>query len=115
LLARVVMIAARAWFLQSSRHGLAMPPTAFAQQVAESRGISVKPVFAMAWAISAVVAAVAGVVVAVVNGVSAGLSVYGIKVFPAVILRGGRRIVGAGPGRRGLGLRGNIRPLRPRA
>jgi len=43
----------------------------FSQQVAQSLGISVKSVFAMAWAISATVSAVAGVVVAVVNGVSA--------------------------------------------
>ena len=84
-----------AWFFQSSKHGLAMRATAFDQQVAQSLGISVKSVFAMAWAISAVVSAVAGVVVAVVNGVSAGLSVYGIKVFPAVILGGLDSIVGA--------------------
>ena len=39
--------------------------------------------------------AVAGVIVAVVNGVSAGLSGYGIKVFPAVILGGLDSIAGA--------------------
>ena len=49
-----------------------MRATAFNQQVAQSLGISVKTVFAMAWAISATVSAVAGVVVAVVNGVSLG-------------------------------------------
>jgi branched-chain amino acid transport system permease protein len=91
----VAMMAAMAWFFHASKHGLAMRATAFDQQVAQSLGIPVKNVFAMAWAISAVVSAVAGVVVAVVNGVSAGLSVYGIKVFPAVILGGLDSIVGA--------------------
>jgi branched-chain amino acid transport system permease protein len=95
LVVSAAMMAAMAWFFQSSKHGLAMRATAFDQQVAQSLGISVKAVFAMAWAISAVVSAVAGVVVAVVNGVSAGLSVYGIKVFPAVILGGLDSIVGA--------------------
>jgi branched-chain amino acid transport system permease protein len=95
LVVSVVMMAAMAWFFHSSKHGLAMRATAFDQQVAQSLGISVKSVFAMAWAISAVVSAVAGVVVAVVNGVSAGLSVYGIKVFPAVILGGLDSIAGA--------------------
>ena len=95
LVVSVVMMAAMAWFFHSSKHGLAMRATAFDQQVAQSLGISVKTVFAMAWAISAVVSAVAGVVVAVVNGVSAGLSVYGIKVFPAVILGGLDSIGGA--------------------
>ena len=91
----LLMMAALAWFFQYSKHGLAMRATAFNQQVAQSLGISVKNVFAMAWAISAVVSSVAGIVVGVVNGVSSALSFYGIKVFPAVILGGLDSIVGA--------------------
>jgi branched-chain amino acid transport system permease protein len=89
------LMGAMAWFFKASRYGLAMRATAFDQQVAQSLGIPVRSVFAMAWAISAVVSAVAGVVVAVVNGVSGGLSAYGIKVFPAVILGGLDSIAGA--------------------
>ena len=95
LAASLLIMAAMAWFFNASRHGLAMRATAYDQQAAQSLGISVKNVFAMAWAISAVVSAVAGMVVSVVNGVSAGLSAYGIKVFPAVILGGLDSIVGA--------------------
>ena len=95
LVVSVAMMSAMAWFFHSSKYGLAMRATAFNQQVAQSLGISVKTVFAMAWAISAVLSAVAGVIVAVVNGVSAGLSSYGIKVFPAVILGGLDSIAGA--------------------
>ncbi len=95
LIVSVAMIAGMAWFFQSSKHGLAMRATAFDQQVAQSLGISVKSVFAMSWAISATVSAVAGVVVAAVNGVSSGLSIYGIKVFPATILGGLDSIGGA--------------------
>jgi len=95
LVVSLAMMAAMAWFFQASKHGLAMRATAFDQQVAQSLGISVKNVFAMSWAISATVSAVAGVVVAVVNGVSSGLSIYGIKVFPAVILGGLDSIAGA--------------------
>jgi branched-chain amino acid transport system permease protein len=91
----LALMAGMAWFFRSSKYGLAMRATAFNQQVAQSLGVPVKTVFAMAWAISAVVSAVAGVVVAVVNGVSAGLSAYGIKVFPAVILGGLDSIAGA--------------------
>jgi branched-chain amino acid transport system permease protein len=91
----LAMMAGMAWFFRSSKYGLAMRATAFNQQVAQSLGVPVKTVFAMAWAISAVVSAVAGVVVAVVNGVSAGLSAYGIKVFPAAILGGLDSIAGA--------------------
>jgi branched-chain amino acid transport system permease protein len=72
-----------------------MRATAFNQQVAQSLGISVRNVFALAWAISAVVSSVAGIVVGIVNGVSSALSLYGIKVFPAVILGGLDSVVGA--------------------
>ncbi|MBK1663078.1 branched-chain amino acid ABC transporter permease [Rhodospirillum rubrum] len=83
------------YFFRYSRHGLAMRATAFDQQAAQSLGISVKRVFAMAWAISAMVSALAGVVMGMVNGVSSALSFVGIKVFPAVILGGLDSIVGA--------------------
>ena len=83
------------YFFKYSRMGLAMRATAFDQQVAQSLGISVKQVFALSWAISAMVSALAGVVIGMVNGVSSALSFFGIKVFPATILGGLDSIVGA--------------------
>lgn len=108
LVVSVIMMLGMAWFFKASKYGLAMRATAFNQQVAQSLGISVKSVFAMAWAISAVVSAVAGVVVAVVNGVSFGLAAYGIKVFPAVILGGLDSIAGAVVGGIIIGLLENV-------
>lgn len=108
LVVSATMIAGMAWFFKVSKYGLAMRATAFNQQVAQSLGISVKSVFAMAWAISATVSAVAGVVVAVVNGVSAGLAAYGIKVFPAAILGGLDSVGGAVIGGIIIGLLENI-------
>lgn len=95
LVVSVLVMAGFAWFFKYSRMGLAMRATAFNQQVAQSLGISVKNVFAMAWAISAMVSALAGVVVGMVNGVSGALSFFGIKVFPAVIVGGLDSIIGA--------------------
>ena len=57
LVVSVLMMAGMAWFFKVSKYGLAMRATAFNQQVAQSLGISVKSVFAMAWAISATVSA----------------------------------------------------------
>jgi branched-chain amino acid transport system permease protein len=91
----LVIMAAFYYFFRFSKAGLAMRATAFNQQVAQSLGISVKNVFAGAWAISAVVSALAGIVIGMVNGVSSALSFFGIKVFPAVILGGLDSIVGA--------------------
>jgi len=95
LVISVVIMVGFYFFFKYSKMGLAMRATAFDQQVAQSLGISVKTVFAMAWAISAMVSALAGVVVGMVNGVSQALAFFGIKVFPAVILGGLDSIVGA--------------------
>lgn len=95
LVVSVIIMVGFAWFFKFSRLGLAMRATAFNQQVAQSLGISVKSVFAMAWAISAMVSALAGVVVGMVNGVSSALSFFGIKVFPAVIVGGLDSVIGA--------------------
>ena len=59
LVISVLIMVGFAWFFRSSKHGLAMRATAFDQQVAQSLGVSVPRVFAMSWAISAVVSAVA--------------------------------------------------------
>lgn len=91
----VIIMIAFYIFFKRSRWGLAMRATAHDQQVAQSLGISVKNVFAMAWAISAVVSGVAGIVLGMVNAVSNGLAIIGIKVFPATIVGGLDSIVGA--------------------
>ncbi|QKV17000.1 branched-chain amino acid ABC transporter permease [Oricola thermophila] len=90
----VVIMGAFYAFFRFSKCGLAMRATAFDQQVAQSLGISVKQVFAMAWAISAVVSGIAGIVIGLVNSVSSSLAIIGIKVFPAVILGGLDSIIG---------------------
>ena len=91
----VIIMVAFYIFFKRSRWGLAMRATAYDQQVAQSLGISVKNVFAMAWAISAVVSGVAGIVLGMVNTVSNSLAFIGIKVFPAAIVGGLDSIVGA--------------------
>lgn len=106
--AAVVGMAAFAWFFKYSRLGLAMRATAFNQQVAQSLGVSIQRIFIVSWAISALVSGVAGVVVGVVNGISPGLSMFGIKVFPAVILGGLDSIVGAIVGGIIIGLLENV-------
>jgi len=104
----ICIMVAFALFFKYSRLGLAMRATAFDQQVAQSLGISVKQMFALSWAILAMVSALAGVVVGIVNGVSAALSFFGIKVFPAVILGGLDSIIGAVVGGLIIGLLENL-------
>lgn len=75
-------------FFQRSRHGIAMRAVADDQQAALTVGISVRRVFALAWALAAVSALIGGVMLADVTEVSGRLATFGLLVFPVVILGG---------------------------
>jgi len=92
----VVLLVAFSLFFKRSRYGIAMRATAFSQQVALSMGISVRHMFALAWAIAAVVSAIGGILLgAVRTGVDQSLALIGLKVLPVVILGGLDSILGA--------------------
>jgi branched-chain amino acid transport system permease protein len=83
-------------FFKYSRYGIAMRATAFSQQVALSMGISVRSMFALAWAIAAVVSAIGGILLgAVRTGVDQSLALIGLKVLPVAILGGLDSVPGA--------------------
>ena len=66
------------------------------QRAALSLGVHVKRVFALSWAIAALVAGMSGMVLGIINGVNVhDLSAIGLKVFPVVILGGLDSIGGA--------------------
>jgi branched-chain amino acid transport system permease protein len=91
----VVMLILFTLFFKYSKLGIAMRATADDQQAAMSMGISVKTIFAVAWAIAAIVSAVGGVLLGNINGVNASLSAIGLKVLPVAILGGLDSIPGA--------------------
>lgn len=92
----VVLLAAFSVFFKRSRFGVAMRATAFSQQVALSMGIPVRHMFALAWAIAAVVSAIGGILLgAVRTGVDQSLALIGLKVLPVVILGGLDSVLGA--------------------
>ncbi len=75
-------------FFQRSRHGIAMRAVADDQQAAMTVGVSVRRVFALAWALAAISAVLAGIIVANLFGVSGEIALFGLLVFPVVILGG---------------------------
>lgn len=83
------------WFFTKSRAGIALRAIADDQQVSMAMGIDVKRYFALAWAISGVVALLGGLVWGNAIGVDVQLALLGLKVFPVVILGGLDSIVGA--------------------
>lgn len=82
-------------FFKKSKIGIAMRAVASDQQAALSMGIDVKKIFALSWAIAAVVSTVGGVFLGNINGINTSLSYFGLKVFPVVILGGLDSIGGA--------------------
>lgn len=73
-------------FFKKSKIGIAMRTVASDQQAALSMGIDVKRIFALSWAIAAVVSSIGGILIGNINGINTSLSQFGLKVFPVVIL-----------------------------
>jgi len=83
-------------FFKYSSQGIFMRSVADNQKAALSLGVHVQRVFALSWAIAALVAGMSGIVLGVMNGINVhDLSAIGLKVFPVVILGGLDSIGGA--------------------
>jgi len=84
------------FFFKYSSQGIYMRSVADHQPAALSLGVNVRRVFALSWAIAAVVCAMSGIVLGIINGINVHqLSAIGLKVFPGVILGGLDSIGGA--------------------
>lgn len=82
-------------FYQRTRVGLAMRATAESHQVSQARGINVRNIFSLTWAVGGVVAVVGGILLGYRLGISQFLSLIGLKAFPAVLFGGLDSIPGA--------------------
>ena len=83
-------------FFKYSAQGIYMRSVADNQPAALSLGVHVRRVFALSWAIAALVCAMSGIVLGIINGINVhDLSAIGLKVFPVVILGGLDSISGA--------------------
>jgi len=83
-----IVLTAFTIFFRRSRHGIAMRAVADDQQAAMTMGISVRRIFAMAWALAAISALIAGVLLGDISNVDQNLAAFGLLVFPVVILGG---------------------------
>ncbi len=91
-----VLVGALTLFFRQNRDGIAMRAVADDQQAALSMGISVKRIWAVAWAIAAMTAALGGMILAsILGGVGGDIATIGLFVFPVVILGGLDSILGA--------------------
>jgi len=84
------------FFFKYSSQGIYMRSVADNQRAAMALGVHVRRVFALSWAIAALVCAMSGIVIGIITGINVHeVSDIGIKVFPVVILGGLDSIGGA--------------------
>ncbi len=83
------------FFFKFSSTGIAMRAVADDQQAAQSMGINIKKIFAISWMVAALVAGIGGILIGNMNGINVSLGMFGLKVFPAVILGGLDSVPGA--------------------
>jgi branched-chain amino acid transport system permease protein len=82
-------------FFARTKIGLGMRATAEDHQLAQLKGVNVKFVFALTWAIAGVLGAIAGILLGHRMGVSLSLVFVGFRVIPVVLLGGLDSITGA--------------------
>jgi branched-chain amino acid transport system permease protein len=96
LIIGIIFLIIFGFFFKYSSQGIYMRSVADNQPAALSLGVHVRRVFALSWAIAALVCAMSGIVLGIINGVNVhNLSAIGLKVFPVVILGGLDSIGGA--------------------
>jgi branched-chain amino acid transport system permease protein len=109
LIVSVIIFIVAAFLYQRTHIGLSMRATAESHMLAQSKGIRVHTIFALTWAVSAIVCSLAGIILSDVLALgiteSAGV-VY--KAFPAILLGGLESILGALVGGLVIGLAENI-------
>jgi branched-chain amino acid transport system permease protein len=92
----IIFLVIFGFFFKYSSQGIYMRSVADNQPAALSLGVHVRRVFAMSWAIAALVCAISGIILGIMNGINVhDISVMGLKVFPVVILGGLESIGGA--------------------
>jgi branched-chain amino acid transport system permease protein len=91
----LIAFAAFVAFFRYTNVGLAMRATAENQQLAQSVGLRVRIILAVAWAIAALLAMVAGVLQGGATSLSQNLPLLALSAFPAVLLGGLESVEGA--------------------
>jgi branched-chain amino acid transport system permease protein len=91
----MVLFGGFAIFFAKTKIGLGMRATAEDHQLAQLKGINVKFVFALTWAIAGVLGAITGILIGHRMGVSLSLAFVGFRVIPVVLLGGLDSITGA--------------------
>jgi branched-chain amino acid transport system permease protein len=96
IVASVIAVAGLGVFFRFTPYGLAMRATASGIEAALAQGINVRRMFALAWAVAAVLAVIAGVFLSYRQPfVSPTMSLIALAAIPAIVIGGMDSLVGA--------------------
>ena len=107
-LCTIVLLGLLLIFFKKHRTGLVMRAVAEGHMVAQSMGIKVSSVIAIAWMVSGMISAVSGVFLGSIINVNVGLTEIALKALPAAIVGGLESIPGAVIGGLLIGVAGSI-------
>lgn len=93
--AAIALLLGFVWFFTRTRWGISMQATADDEVAALSLGVSVRWVYALAWAIAFMAAGVGGALLGNINGLNISVGTLGLLVLPAVVLGGLNSVPGA--------------------
>lgn len=93
--AAIILLCVFVCFFKYTRWGLAMQAAADDEMAALSLGVSVRFVYAVAWAIAFMAAGVGGTLLGNINGLNISVGYLGLLVLPAVVLGGLNSVPGA--------------------
>lgn len=91
----LALVVVFSFFFKYSIYGIALRATASDQQATLSLGISVKRMFGLSWAISAMLSGVIGMLLGIVSGVNLTIGFYGLLALAPILLGGMDSIGGA--------------------
>jgi len=100
----VVAVGALGWFFHRTRTGLALQAIADDPRAAMATGIDIQRHFSITWALMGVVSVTAGTLWMLAFGGGFGIELFGLKVFPILVLGGLDSIAGSIVGAMAIGL-----------
>lgn len=105
IIVSLVVLLALTWFFRGTSYGLALRATASNQEAALAQGIDVRRMFALSWALAAILAVTAGIFLASFpRVVSPSLGMVALVAIPAIVIGGMDSLVGAVVGGLAVGL-----------
>jgi len=95
MVALIILFGVLSAFFKYSRTGLGMRAAAEDHQIARSKGVNIKYVFGLSWAMCSILCSLGGILLGMITGAASFyLGILGLKAFPVVLVAGLESLTG---------------------